>query len=114
MGKEKLKKILEKLISDFDYKIEADDTHRWVKSDGFYEVQFELIKDDIKIFIHNESGNQNLEDKWSKNNPQIVTVTQTLNLMDYDFDCEYVINMLNEKLPKHIIKAVFKQRQKHI
>lgn len=72
----------------------ADNTHRWVESDGFYEVQFELHKGDDKIYLHTEIGGQDLEDEWSKNNPQQVSVNSMIFYLDDGFDIEYALGAL--------------------
>ena len=63
-----------KLKFKYDWTIQADDTHRWVECDGFYEVEFMLyICEDEKdgdVYINTESGGRDLEDEWSSSNPQ--------------------------------------------
>lgn len=58
------------LIYKYDWTITADDTHRWVECDGWYEVEFMLNTEIGEIYINTESGDQDLEDEWSENNPQ--------------------------------------------
>lgn len=88
----------------------ALDTHRWVETDGFYEVQFEIqesnLKDDCIERIHEPSdikylylkticGDSELEAEWSSNNPQLTTVSEFIySCDDYDY------NSIFEKL-KH-------------
>lgn len=91
---ELLKKIEDK-ISD-GWSLVANDTHRWVESDNFYEVQFELRKGGSKIFIHNESGGQDLEDEWSESNPQLVSAETVMNIMVDEFDFKYALKMIAE------------------
>lgn len=89
MKKELLKQIKNKTSNG--WKLVASDTHRWVESDGFYEVQFELHKDNHKIYLHAESGGQDLEDEWSKNNPQQVSAEILTNIMVDDFAFKYAL-----------------------
>ena len=65
--------LIDSLISQEDWEIVADDTHRWVESDGWYEVQFMLHTDFGNIYINTESGNSELQEQWSDNNPQNVS-----------------------------------------
>ena len=60
------------LIYKYDWTITADDTHRWVECDGWYEVEFMLNTEVGEIYINTESGDQDLEDQWSEDNPQDV------------------------------------------
>lgn len=78
------------------WELVADDTHRWCSCDGFYEVQFTLRKDDEEIYLHTESGGQDLEDEWSENNPQQVNVNDMIFYLDDGFDIEYALGMIND------------------
>lgn len=78
------------------WELVADDTHRWVSYDGFYEVQFTLRKDDKEIYLHTETGGQDLEDKWSDKNPQQVYVDDMIFYLDDGFDIEYALGMIND------------------
>lgn len=68
--------LIDSLISQEDWEIIADDTHRWVESDGWYEVEFMLYTDFGNIYINTESGNSELQKQWSDNNPQNVSSIQ--------------------------------------
>lgn len=78
------------------WELVADDTHRWVSCDGFYEVQFTLRKGDEEIYLHTESGGQDLEDEWSENNPQQVYVDDIIFYLDDGFDIEYALSRIND------------------
>ena len=78
------------------WELVADDTHRWVSCDGFYEVEFTLRKDGEKIYLHTESGGQDLENEWSENNPQQVYVDDMIFYLDDGFDVEYALSMIND------------------
>lgn len=104
--KEELWELIHKVCKEYGGVLISTDTHRWVESDGFYEVQF-MIKfpesPDFKecesgIFIHNESGNQKLEDEWSKTNPREVKFEDFEKYMDEDFDIKYAIEQINDFL----------------
>lgn len=58
------------LIWKYNWRIEADDTHRWVETDGFYEVEFHLYTEKGSVYINNKSGDNDLQEEWSENNPQ--------------------------------------------
>ncbi len=94
MEQELLKQIKNKISNGWE--LVADDTHRWVESDGFYELQFELHKDNHKIYLHTESGGQDLEDEWSENNPQQVSAETVTNIMTDDFDFKYALKNIAE------------------
>lgn len=42
---------------------------------GFYEVEFHLNTEIGDIYINTETGDRELEDEWSSNNPQIVELS---------------------------------------
>ena len=61
-------KICEYLCYELGYTVYANDTHRWVDSDGWYEVQFTLEKDGKDIYINTQYGDRDLEEEWTNNN----------------------------------------------
>jgi hypothetical protein len=78
-----LSNIMYKLIDNYNFYIKADDTHRWIDPDGFYEVEFYLCHDDYKdIYLYTKSGDQSLEDEWSNNNPQKAELNDFLYIFD--------------------------------
>lgn len=88
------------LIYKYNWAITADDTHRWVECDGFYEVEFELNTEIGDVYINTESGDQDLEDEWSKNNPQKVNL-EDCYLYSRPWDWYYFLNNLYETYEKH-------------
>lgn len=60
------------LIQKYDWEIIADDTHRWVDTDGWYEVSFNLDTHESyePVYINTICGDRELEDTWSIGNPQ--------------------------------------------
>lgn len=88
------------LISKYEWTITADDTHRWVDCDGWYEVEFELNTEIGDIYINTESGGQDLEDEWSKNNPQEVNLEDCC-LYGRSWDWYYFLENLYETYGKH-------------
>ena len=54
------------------------------------------VKDDDEIYLHTESGGQDLEDEWSENNPQQVNVNDMIFYLDDEFDIEYALRMIND------------------
>ena len=81
--------IVDKIIRENDWGIEAHDTHRWVETDGFYEVEFHLYtENDGQVFIQNKSGGRDLEEEWSDSNPQRVNSISDCYLMrTWDWKC---------------------------
>ena len=61
-------KICKYLCYELGYTVYANDTHRWVDSDGWYEVQFTLYKDGKEIYINTQYGDRDLEEEWTNNN----------------------------------------------
>lgn len=83
------------LIYKYDWTITADDTHRWVECDGWYEVEFMLNTEIGDIYIKTESGDQELEDEWSENNPQEVNLVDCY-LYGNSWDWYYFLENLYE------------------
>lgn len=61
-------KICEYLCYELGYTVYANDTHRWVDSDGWYEVQFTLLNGEKEIYINTQYGDRDLEEEWTNNN----------------------------------------------
>lgn len=88
------------LINYYGWTITAHDTHRWVSCDGFYEVEFELNTEIGDIYINTKSGGQDLEDEWSRSNPQIVELYECY-LGDDSLDWYCFLNNFYEAYEKH-------------
>lgn len=88
------------LIYKYDWTITADDTHRWVECDGWYEVEFMLNTEIGDIYIKTESGDQDLEDAWSENNPQEVYLEDCC-LWNRSWDWYYFLKNLYETYERH-------------
>lgn len=61
-------KICEYLCYELGYTVYANDTHRWVDSDGWYEVEFTLLNGEKEIYINTQCGDRDLEEEWTNNN----------------------------------------------
>ena len=93
--------IIDQIINKTNFQLVASDTHRWVASDSFYEVQFMLeedpkeknYNDENHLYITTVSGDQNLEDEWSNNNPQVTSTFELINYID-DEDCSIIYERL--------------------
>lgn len=101
--RQKLIDKINKLI-DLGWELTASDTHRWCSSDGFYEVEFSLKKGDEKIYLHTESGDQDLEDNWSENNPQQIWVNDMIFYLDDGFDIEYALGTIDDYITTKKLK----------
>lgn len=88
------------LIYKYGWTITADDTHRWVESDGWYEVEFMLNTEIGDIYINTESGDQDLEDEWSENNPQDVNL-EDCYLYGRSWDWYYFLEGLYKAYENH-------------
>lgn len=86
----------ENLIFQNNWSIIAADTHRWVDTDGWYEVDFHLETDFGDVYINTIYGDKDLEDIWSENNPQ-PAVLSDCNLGHHTWDWFYFLNKLIEK-----------------
>lgn len=86
----------ENLIFQNNWSIIAADTHRWVDTDGWYEVEFHLETDFGDVYINNVDGDKDLEDIWSENNPQ-PAVLSDCGLDYHTWDWFYFLNKLIEK-----------------
>ena len=87
----------DELMSKYNWTIIADDTHRWVETDGWYEVAFYLITDFTeRIYINTESGDIDLQNDWSENNPQEVDNIREC-YMDTVWDWNYfLVKLIND------------------
>ena len=95
-NEDKLKNKIEEKINN-GWLLMVSDTHRWCKSDGFYEMRFFLKKEEKTIYLHSYQGGKDLEDCYSKNNPQEIPICDLLTFM-YETDCEIAYeNILDEK-----------------
>ena len=87
---------IEKLMGKYNWSITADDTHRWVESDGWYEVEFMMTTENGEVYINTVSGDMELQEEWSKNNPQSASLCDC-GLWCHCWDWYYFINCLIEK-----------------
>lgn len=64
-----IKDCLERLTYKYSYYIHAGDTHRWIESDGWYELQYELLSHEdpnFRIYLDTYStSEQEFQDEWS-------------------------------------------------
>lgn len=88
------------LISKYEWTITADDTHRWVDTDGWYEVEFNVNTEIGDIYINTESGDQDLEDEWSENNPQGINLYDCY-LWNCSWDWYYFLDNLYKTYENH-------------
>lgn len=95
-----IKDFVNGLISYYKWTITADDTHRLVDTDGFYEVEFELNTEIGDIYINTKSGGRDIEDEWSKSNPQRVELDDCY-LDGQSWDWYYFLEQLYKAYEKH-------------
>lgn len=70
-----LRKILNYLTDEKNYCIYAHDTHRWISTDGWYELEYNLQDDngtDVYLTTYN-SHDQDFEDEWTSEDGHHVT-----------------------------------------
>lgn len=94
-----IKDFVNGLINQYEWTITADDTHRWVDTDGFYEVEFNLNTEIGDIYIHTECGDRDLEDEWSSNNPQEVELNDCY--LGKSWNWYYFLENLYETYERH-------------
>ena len=60
---------LERLTYKYDYYLHAGDTHRWIESDGWYELEYVLLSHtdpNLRIYLDTYStSDQEFQDEWS-------------------------------------------------
>lgn len=88
-----IRQYVEKLIFKYNWTITADDTHRWVDSDGWYEVEFMMYTETGTVYINTESGDRELEELWSNDNPQEVNLCDCY-LNEQSWDWYYFLDCL--------------------
>lgn len=97
------------LISIEGWEIIAHDTHRWVRSDGFYEVEFNIKTNipDFEIYIRTKCGDMDLQEMWSENNPQKVHSLREC-YMDSTWNWHYFVDMFLSEINEQIENGNFK------
>lgn len=90
-----IQQFIEELICKYNWSITARDTHRWVDSDGWYEVEFTLYTEVGEVYVNTEHGDRELEDLWSSDNPQEVNLYDCyLNDLSWDWCC-FLTNLIS-------------------
>lgn len=99
----------DRIIDNEDWKIIASDTHRWVSTDGFYEVQFEIETGlpDGEIYVTTKCGDWDLEEEWSKNNPQEVYTLRDC-YMSTTWNWHYFVDCFLSEINEQIEAGNFK------
>ena len=100
-----LKKILTYLTEEKSYFIYAHDTHRWISSDGWYELEYNLQDDngtDVYLTTYS-SHEQDFEDDWSSEDGHHVTPGD-LYMNDWKDDPLWIMSNLagNDKVRSDI------------
>lgn len=88
-----IRQYVEDLIFKYNWTITASDTHRWVDSDGWYEVEFMMYTETGTVYINTESGDRELEELWSNDNPQEVNLCDCY-LNEQSWDWYYFLDCL--------------------
>lgn len=101
-NEDELVSFIDNIISEENWDIVADDTHRWVESDGFYEVEFNLETPYGDVYINNKSGGRDLQDEWSDANPQYCNSINECYLDEQSWDWYYFLTELVEVLKKNV------------
>jgi len=114
-------RVLEYLTQKKGWFIHAGDTHRWILSDGWYELQYTLCYNDGKnatsIYLDTHSStDQEFEDEWKSCDGHTISYNEILwGCSEDDFDYKYAFRqMLQDKkavgdIPEDML-AEIKQR----
>ena len=76
---------INKALYKIDGTLVCDGTHRFMESDGFYELQFTLVLPDIEIYLttmYDYDGE--IENTYSPNNPQVCYCETLTGIVDQD------------------------------
>ena len=84
---------IDSLIFKYNWTIMAHDTHRWVETDGWYEVEFDLYTGNGNVYINTECGDFELQDMWSNGNPRKVFSLRDCYMEDV-WDWQYFLKGL--------------------
>lgn len=97
-------RVLEYLTQKKGWFIHAGDTHRWILSDGWYELQYTLCYNDGKIATSvyldtHSSTDQEFEDEWKSCEGHTISYNEILwSCSEDDFDYKYAFRqMLQDK-----------------
>ena len=97
-------RVLEYLTQKKGWFIHAGDTHRWILSDGWYELQYTLCYNDGKIATSvyldtHSSTDQEFEDEWKSCDGHTISYNEILwSCSEDDFDYKYAFRqMLQDK-----------------
>jgi len=97
-------RVLEYLTQKKGWFIHASDTHRWILSDGFYELQYTLCYNDGKtatsVYLDTHSStDQEFEDEWKSCEGHTISYNEILwSCSEDDFDYKYAFRqMLQDK-----------------
>ena len=101
-NEEELVNFIDGIINEEGWDIIADDTHRWVESDGFYEVEFNLSTPYGDVYINNKSGGRDLQDEWSESNPHYCHSIDECYLDEQSWDWYYFLYELVRVLEKNL------------
>lgn len=101
-NEEQLVNFIDGIINEEGWDIIADDTHRWVESDGFYEVEFNLSTPYEDVYINCKSGGRDLQDEWSESNPQYCHSIDECYLDERSWDWYYFLSELVRVLEKNL------------
>lgn len=97
-------RVLEYLTQKKGWFIHAGDTHRWILSDGWYELQYTLCYNDGKtatsVYLDTHSStDQEFEDEWKSYEGHTISYNEILwSCSEDDFDYKYAFRqMLHDK-----------------
>lgn len=118
--REYLTKMIEFTLNNSKYDLWATDTHRWIETDSFYEVEFRLGKLDEEFsesldnkdycYLTTLSGDGNLQEEWSANNPQRANISDFIYDMD-EFDLSYSFERVSNFAEKLGLKMLSSSKE---
>lgn len=106
-------RVLQDLTENKGYSIWAHDTHRWISTDGWYELEYELHRKDIKnIYLTTYcSYEQSFEDEWKSDDIHTGVYYRNVYMNDYNSTPTYTLERIleNEKARQDIQPDVLKE-----
>lgn len=93
-------RVLEYLTQQNGWFIHAGDTHRWILSDGWYELQYTLCYNDGKtatsVYLDTHSStDQEFEDEWKSCDGHTISYNEILwGCSEDDFDYKYAFRQI--------------------
>lgn len=87
------------LVDEKGWQVVARDTHRWIDSDGWYELEFALRSQDgiEDVYLHTHSTHdREFEEEWSREGDTYVEISDIYWDDKDDWDSRYAMVMIRK------------------